>query len=63
MGRKMTKLEELLKIDERERRRLEEEEKEVKGGERAMALAVLLTVALGLMVVWVILASFVEALK
>lgn len=63
MGRKMTKLERLLKLDADAKRKMEEEEREARNGERMVALMALITVALGIMVVWVILASLVEAAK
>jgi len=61
MGRKITKLERLLKLDADAKRKMREEEQEAKKSERNMALIVLLTVALGIILVWVILASLVEA--
>lgn len=63
MGRKMTKLERLLKLDADAKRKMEEEEQDARNGERMVAFMALITIALGIMVVWVILASLVEAAK
>lgn len=63
MGRKMSKLEQLLKLDADAKRKMEEEERAERSGERIVAFMALITVALGIMVVWVILASLVEAAK
>jgi hypothetical protein len=58
----MKSLRELLKLDQRERDRIEEEQKEIEGGERAMAIAVVITVVLGIIIVGLILAALTEAL-
>lgn len=58
----MKSLRELLKLDQRERDRIEEEQKEIEGGERAMAIAVVITAVLGIIIVGLILAALTEAL-
>lgn len=58
----MKSLRELLKLDQRERDRIEEEQKEIEGGERAMAIAVVITAVFGIIIVGLILAALTEAL-
>ena len=54
MGRKISKLERLLKLDADAKRKMEEEEQEARNGERMVALMALITVALGIMAVLLI---------
>lgn len=54
------KLKDLLKLDQKEREWLEKERKEAEDSEKAMVIAVMITVVIGLILALVIIASLWE---